>query len=302
MSATNRTRIIAQVLGGDVVGRTAVLAPGPGHSRADRSLSIQIDPAALEAFWCHSFAGDDWRECRDYVRRALGLTGLEGRRRRRVPYRPTRAAPVANDDPGGRTACALCLWNEARGSRGTVVTKYLASRGLTLPEDVAGDVIRFHPALNFEGSLVGAMVALFRDVASNEPCGIHRTFLDDTGRKLGRKMLGRARSAAIKLDADANVTLGLHLGEGLETCLAARLAGFRPVWALGSAGAIAAFPVLSGIEAITILGEVGDGGANLLASQACAARWIKAGREAFNVLPLIGGDLNDVWRVAETCP
>ena len=130
---------------------------------------------------------------------------------------------------------------------------------------------------------------------------IYRTFLEGAGPKLGRKMLGRTRGAAIKLDADETVTLGLHLGEGLETCLAARLAGFRPVWALGSAGAIAAFPVLSGIEAITILGEVGDGGANLLAARACAARWIKAGREAFNVAPLIGGDLNDVWRVAETC-
>ena len=265
MSATNRTRIIAQVLGGDVVGRTAVLAPGPGHSRADRSLSIQIDPAALEAFWCHSFAGDDWRECRDYVRRALGLTGLEGRRRRRVPYRPTRAAPVANDDPGGRTACALCLWNAgarfARNRRDKIsrVARPHAPRRRRRRRDPVS------PCFEFRGQPVWAQwLRSFATLASNEPCGIHRTFLDDTGRKLGRKMLGRARSAAIKLDADANVTLGLHLGEGLETCLAARLAGFRPVWALGSAGAIAAFPVLSGIEAITILGEVGDGGANLL--------------------------------------
>jgi putative DNA primase/helicase len=293
-------RTVAYRLGGSVNGRN-VMVPGPGHSPADRSLAIRFDPNAPEGFSCHSYAGDDWRECRDYVRRALGLAALERRRRRWVPYRPTREAVVPNDDAGARTAFALRLWNEARDSRGTVVTKYLPSRGLTLPEDVAGDVIRFHPALNFEGSLAGAMVALFRDVASNKPCGIHRTFLDDAGRKLGRKMLGRARGATIKLDADTNVTLGLHLGEGLETCLAARLAGFRPVWALGSAGAIAAFPVLSGIEAITILGEVGDGGANLLAAQACAARWIKAGREAFNVVPLIGGDLNDVWLVAETC-
>ena len=104
------------------------------------------------------------------------------------------------------------------------------------------------------------------------------------------------RGAALKLDADATVTLGLHIGEGLETCLAARLAGFRPVWALGSASAIAAFPVLPGIEAITVLGEVDDGGANHRAAQACAERWIEAGREAFIVAPLSGGDLNDVWR------
>jgi putative DNA primase/helicase len=140
------------------------------------------------------------------------------------------------------------------------------------------------------------MVAVFRDLRTNSPCGVHRTFLDGAGRKLDRKMLGRARDAAIKLDADENVTRGLHIGEGIETCLAARLAGFRPVWAVGSASAIAAFPVLSGIEAITVLGEVGDGGANHRAARACATRWIEAGRDAFVVAPQVGGDLNDIWR------
>src|SRR5208282_6039566 len=135
----------------------------------------------------------------------------------------------------------------------------------------------------------------FRDIRTDEPCGIHRTFLDSAGRKLDRRMLGRAKHAAIKLDADEDVALGLIIGEGLETCLAAWLAGFRPAWAVGSAGAIAAFPVLTGIEAITILGEVGDGGANHRAAQACATRWIEAGQEAFIVAPLVGSDLNDVW-------
>jgi hypothetical protein len=140
------------------------------------------------------------------------------------------------------------------------------------------------------------MVALFRDIRTNEPCGIHRTFLDSSGRKLDRKMLGRAGGAAIKLDADEHVALGLCAGEGVETCMSARAAGFRPVWALGSANAIASFPVLSGIEAISILGELDDGGANDSAANTCAARWIEAGRDAFIVRPLTGGDLNDIWQ------
>jgi len=65
---------------------------------------------------------------------------------------------------------------------------------------------------------------------------------------------------------------------------------------LAPAGHIAAFPLLSRIEAITVLGEIDDGGANHRAAQACAARWIGAGREALMVAPLVGGDLNDVWR------
>jgi Toprim domain-containing protein len=147
------------------------------------------------------------------------------------------------------------------------------------------------------------MVALFRDLRTNEPCGISRTFLDRDGRpfldakgKKIRKMLGRVQGAAVKLDADEDVTLGLHVGEGFETCCAARLAGFRPVWALGSVGAIATFPVLPAIEAVTILGETDDGGKNQRAARACATRWIEAGRETFMVEPPPGSDLADVWR------
>lgn len=287
-------RAVARALRGGASGRH-VIAPGPGHSRADRSLSIEINPAAPDGFRCNSFAGDDWRECRDYVRQALGLGAWQRQRKRSAPCQPSRPMAPPND-LGGRTARALRLWNEADDPLDTSAAVYLASRCLTLSDYLAGDVIRFHPKLKFEGIRVGAMLALFRDVVTDEPCGIHRTFLDVEGRKLDRKMLGRVRRTAIKLDADENVTLGLHIGEGLETCLAARLAGFRPVWALGSASGIAAFPVLAGIEAITVLGEVNDGGANHRAAQACAARWTEAGREAFIVAHLSGSDLNDVWR------
>jgi hypothetical protein len=218
---------------------------------------------------------------------------------RRLAPSPAMVRPVCaavKDDAAERSAFAVRIWNEAKDPRGSLVAQYLASRGLELPDDLAGTVIRFHPALKFDGGYLGGMLALFRDIGTDEPCGIHRTFLDSAGRKVHRKMLGRAGGAAIKLDPDATVALGLHIGEGAETCLAARLAGFRPVWALGSANAITSFPVLAGIEAITILGEVDDGGANDRAARDCSARWIKAAREAFTVKPLIGGDLNDVWR------
>jgi putative DNA primase/helicase len=189
----------------------------------------------------HSFAGDPLIACREYVRAALGIGEGETRvTRSRLHSWPSTGAP--NHSAAERSALALWLWNEARDPRGTIVTNYLASRGLTLADDIAGDVLRFHPALKYNDGFVGGMVALFRDIRTDEPCGIHRTFLDGGGRKLDRRMLGRAKNAAIKIDANEIVTLGLIIGEGLETCLAARLAGFRPVWALASAGAIAAFP------------------------------------------------------------
>lgn len=288
-------RAVARALGG-IASRQNVLAPGPGHSRADRSLSIKIDPTAPDGFILHSFAGNSPLECRDHVRAALGFGGPERGRRQLRRSQSRTFTPAPDNDADYRTALALRLWKEGRDPRGTEVDCYLASRGLTIHDGIAGEVIRFHPALKFNGTSVGGMVVLFRDIRSNAPCGVHRTFLDSAGRKLDRKMFGRARDAAIKLDTDENVTLGLHIGEGVETCLAAWLAGFRPVWALGSAGAIATFPLLAGIEAITVLGEAGDGGANDRAAQACAERWLDAGRDAFVVEPQIGGDLNDVWR------
>ena len=53
-------------------GRPGAL-PGPGHSAGDRSLSVKPDPADREGFVTHSFAGDDWKACRDHVRTKLGL-------------------------------------------------------------------------------------------------------------------------------------------------------------------------------------------------------------------------------------
>ena len=69
-------RALAIALNGEVAGRDRVLVPGPGHSPRDRSLSVRLDPAAPEGFVCYSFSSDDWRECREHVRRAMGVTRL----------------------------------------------------------------------------------------------------------------------------------------------------------------------------------------------------------------------------------
>jgi hypothetical protein len=50
-----------------------VMAPGPGHSVADRSLSIKLSSTAPEGFVVHSFAGDDPIVCRDYVKEKCGI-------------------------------------------------------------------------------------------------------------------------------------------------------------------------------------------------------------------------------------
>jgi putative DNA primase/helicase len=148
-------RAVAHALGGSASGRN-VLTPGPGHSRADRSLSIQTDPAAPDGFRLNSFAGDDWRQCRDYIRRRLELTPWEGQRGQSSRRHPQHCAVVPDDDSAG-SAFALRLWNEAIEPRNAIVTDCLMSRDLSLPEDVACDGSGTHSrhALNSPPRYVG---------------------------------------------------------------------------------------------------------------------------------------------------
>ena len=280
MAFPSDLRAIARALGGEVVGRQ-VVAPGPGHSPQDRSLSIRLSATAPEGFLAFSHAGDDFAACRDHVKRALGVDADEWKRHEPQRRRPRPTPPVGNDD---RTGPALALWRQGVDPRVPLVERYLASRGLELGDDIAGEVLRWHPGIR-------AMLALFRDIRSDEPRAISRTFLDQDGRKIERKFLGPVGGCAIKLDDDDEVTQGLHVGEGVETCLAARQLGLRPTWALGSAVAVAAFPVLSRIECFTLLAEHCE--VNARAVEQCAARWHEAGREVFIIEPKRGKDLND---------
>jgi hypothetical protein len=185
---------------------------------------------------------------------------------RRAPPRIVTPAPADE-----RQQKALKLWREAGPIAGTTAERYLIEiRELVLPPDVSPRVLRLHPACPFgEGRRHPCLLALYRDIATDAPRAIMRTALTPDGRKIDRMALGPVAGAAIKLSDDPDVTMALVIGEGLETTLAGLLKGFAPAWALGSAGAIAKFPVLSGVEALTILGETDDGGANERAIREC---------------------------------
>src|SRR5262249_33485356 len=92
---------IAKALGGEVCGNQ-VRAPGPGHSAADRSLSIKVDPAAPDGFLVKTFSpSDDPIAAKDYVREKLGLPafkpngGGNGHARRRASAAEITAMLVA---------------------------------------------------------------------------------------------------------------------------------------------------------------------------------------------------------------
>jgi putative DNA primase/helicase len=270
-------RAIARALAGVVVGPNQIIAPGPGHCPRDRSLSVKLDASSPDGFRVHSFAGDDWRECRDHVRERLGIT-------RETQQRP-RSEPKRSEPDKPPSTAAVAIWRSSIDPRGTLGEQYFRSRGLELVDDVADNVLRWSASAS-------CMVSLFRDIRTDEPKAITRTFLDRDGRKIDRKFLGPVGGCAIKLDADAEVTTGLFIGEGVETCMAARHLGLKPAWALGSKGAIGAFPVLSGVECLTILAEP-DAEKEI---DACAMRWHAARREIIINYSRVGKDLNDAIR------
>jgi len=279
---------IARLLGGEVSGQQ-VVAPGPGHSKHDRSMAVFLDSNNPDGFRVHSFSGDDWKTCRDYVKQRLGLPDAPSR-----PFRPVIVEPKPERDDSNRTAFALSIWKEGRTIAGTAVQAYLGSRGIDLarlPEGL-GEALRWHPACPWENGKHGAMVALMTDARTCEPKAVHRTAITSQGQKIGKKMIGPAGGCVVRLWPDEAVTQGLVLGEGIETTLAAatRLDGLKgtaltPAWAACSAVGMAKFPVLPGVEALTLLVDNDKSGAGQRAALECAGRWTMAGKEVTTLMP-----------------
>jgi hypothetical protein len=219
----------------------------------------------------------------------------EPHRRRTDFVETSRRREVLSDDQ--RRSVASACWEESVGTRGTIAETYLSGRGLHGVE--YPHVIRFHPRCAWrEGEQllrVPGLVAAMRHIQTDELMAVSCRRLTLDGKKVGKpRFRGVAGGAAIKLDSDDVVTMGLAIGEGVETCLAARQIGLKPCWALGSKGAIGAFPVLAGIDALTILAEP-DATKEV---EDCAARWYSAGREVIIVRPTVGKDINDAIRGA----
>ena len=197
-------------------------------------------------------------------------------------------------------APALAIWHDTADIDHPLVHAYFASRKLEVP---TSPDVRFHPACPFGNAHFPCIVALYRNIHTNTPQAIHRTAIP-RGVKLGRLTYGPCKGAAIKLSGDEAVEQSLVIGEGLETCLSGMRLGFTPTWATGSAGGIADFPVLSGIEGLTILVDADEADRNGRragqdAALECSARWTAEGREVFRVVPrLIGADMADVWEAA----
>jgi phage/plasmid primase-like uncharacterized protein len=151
-------------------------------------------------------------------------------------------------------------------------------------EDVLSriDAIGWHPAVYFNeleypkpgdpphplhGQRLGAIIGEMTDAKTAKPTGaISRTYLAPEGTKV--------------LKAKTLMAIGL-----------------RPMWATGDRGVMSEFPLLAGIEALSVVADNDASGDGQQAAQRVAARWRAAGRDVRMFLPKAeGDDLNDALR------
>jgi phage/plasmid primase-like uncharacterized protein len=209
-----------------------------------------------------------------------------------------------DDDEQHRLEQAEEIWRTS-SPLGPDATVYFLKRGIAINDVPGHGGLRYHARCPWRpGGTTPAIVGRFTTALGNEPRGIWRRPL--TGEK--PKTLGPMAGCVIRLWPDEAVEQGLVVGEGVETCLSAatrithRGTLLQPAWAACSAGNLERFPVLSGIEALTILvdhdhADARGRHAGQEAAAECAARWSAAGREVIRLTPkILGADFNDVVR------
>ncbi len=302
---------LARALGGKAVGGQ-VVCPGPGHNPRDQSLSVRPSATAPDGFVIHSFAGDDVAACRDHVRERVGLERCPRRPRLANASRPIRP-PESNAVEARRTAFVreqiATIVRELVPVRGTPGEQYLrAVRCIDcdLIADVleGTDAIGWHPAVFFReeghplsGRSLGCIVGVMTHPITAEPTGaISRTYVDADLKKIGKARTLGSGSGVVRLSLDEDVIGGLHLAEGLETALSAMSIGLRPLWATGSTSVLKAFPLLYGIEALSIIADHDVNGAGEQAARNLERPYRRSGREVRIFRPDQIGDFNDVLR------
>jgi putative DNA primase/helicase len=229
----------------------------PGEHRApcpwcdkgprDDALAVRIDRDGAATWLCH--------RCGEKGSSRQAPDGSTPGPRPQAPRLEPERYETLSD--WGRT-----LWENSRPiGPDTIAGRYLEGRGCLLPPFPDETHLRWHLALSDRVSAYTgpALVALVTDVDTREPINLHRTWLqhDGSGKapidKPRRLLKGHRSRGVVRLWPDAEVTMGLVVGEGLETCLAAARAGLTPCWSTLSAGYLAAFPVLPFLDGLTVL-------------------------------------------------
>jgi Toprim domain-containing protein len=233
--------------------------------------------------------GGDLRRAISWARTWLGQEQVVSKR---ANSEPSKGQPARYEtlSPYGRQIWSSCRCIDSK----SMAALYLGARGCALPHP-DGD-LRWHPALKHPSGYVGpTLVALVADIQDPQRwLTLHRTWVaaDGSGNKAdvnpSRMLLKDHRKfgGCIRLWPDHCVSMGLAIGEGIETCLAAARQ-FTPIWSVIDAGNLRVFPVLEGVEALTIVTDHDPAGIG--AALECGRRWQADGREVSALYPTAAG-------------
>lgn len=246
--------------GGDIYdgGRRANI-PAPGHSAADRSVSLVLMNGRVLV---HTFNGVDWRDVLDDLR-ASGLIDAANRPGSVSGAPLARAAEPTLIDRRWRAAE---LWDASGRLERSLSARYLRGRGIVGPLP-GGEVIRHHhrcPVSVYaaRSTTRAALVARICD-SSGALAAVELTYLDGNGRRavglrLPRKTVGVVPpGSAVRLMASAGEML---VAEGLVTTLSAIDHFGLPGWALLSTTNLRSWMAPEGVRSVLIAADRGEDG------------------------------------------
>jgi phage/plasmid primase-like uncharacterized protein len=221
--------------------------------------------------------------CNDRTELTEAVTGRRG-----------AASPGAAGIDSTKTEQAMRLWQAAQPIQGSPAERYLAGRGLALPD---GAALRHLPsAYHPSGARAGCLIALAVD-ATGKGQAAHRTFLAPGGMgkaKLDppRATLGPVGGAVVRLCALQGATR-LVIGEGVETSLSAGLLAGAPAWAALSAGNMAKVMLPDAVAKVIVASDHDAPGQR--AAWAAADAFMAQGRRVQVICPdNLGEDFNDL--------
>ena len=278
-------RPIVDALGGELYagGRRANI-PAPGHSAADRSVSLLLENDRIVV---HTFGDGDWRAVLDDLR-ARGLIDAANAPISGAGVAQARAQ-VETPSARERRAAALRLWEAGRPLPRTLGERHRRLRGvqraLPGPEALRHGGLIPVSAYRDGGPTRPALLAGVLS-ADGELVGVEVTYLAPNGRRaedlrLSRKTVGTAPAGyAVRLDpADAEMLVG----EGVFTTLSASEWFGLPAWALMSTRNLRGWSPPDGVRSVLIAADRGkDGEASAARLQ---GRLLQAGVAATVALP-----------------
>ena len=192
-------------------------------------------------------------------------------------------APSSKPNDADKLAICRRRWGESLAVvPGDPVALYLARR---CGVDFMPPAIRFHPRLAYRHDDASVthhpvMVCRVQDV-TGAGCGIHRTYLADSGEKASldpsKKLTGSLPAgAAIRLFPPSGC---IGIAEGIETALSAFALFGVPTWAAVTAGGLERWTPPDETERVIVFGDNDHSGTGQAAAWALAKRLIGSGVE-----------------------